>query len=288
MMAWLAPLACGALSLAVHLGGSVILASPDAAQIAGAMPSAARLGNSFADVAAGSALSAPGPATNLPTPATHAASVPETAVLLPAEVAEPATQPAETAPLVPVPEQSDVAAASPMPDALVAPVPDEIATALETSPRPIRRPDPEAGAPERPPQKPVPPSVAKAAGAKAGAAKAERAGLADGTSDGTSREASGKGAANIEAGNAAASSFPGLVMRKLNRTRKPIVGTRGTATVGFEIAANGALARDILLKSSGNASIDAAAVDHLQRAAPFPARPAGADRRFQVTYVSRG
>ena len=283
-----APLACGALSLAVHLGGSVLLASLDAAKIAGAMPSAARLGNSFADVAEGSAVSAPGPATALPTSAALAASIPKTVVFLPAEVAEPATQPAKTAPLVAVPEQSDVAAASPMPDARITPVSDDIAPALETSPRPIRRPDPEAGAPERPPkslcrrrlqrqraQRRVQPrpNVLASQTAPLTAPRVKRA---------------AKGAANTEAGNAAASSFPGLVMRKINLTRKPIVGARGTATVGFEIAANGALARVVLLKSSGNASIDAAAVDHLQRAAPFPAPPAGADRRFQVTYVSRG
>jgi protein TonB len=77
-------------------------------------------------------------------------------------------------------------------------------------------------------------------------------------------------------------------MRKISRTRKPKVGARGTAVVGFEIAASGALASVRILRSSGHEALDAAATDHLRRAAPFPAPPAGAQRRFQIVYESRG
>jgi TonB family protein len=107
---------------------------------------------------------------------------------------------------------------------------------------------------------PTPPS-----GAAAGAAEAERSGVAEGTDQGRSREPSDEDAVATEAANAAASNYPGAVMRKINRTRKPNVGARGTAVLGFEIASNGALASNQVLRSSGSATIDAAAVDHLQR-----------------------
>jgi protein TonB len=77
-------------------------------------------------------------------------------------------------------------------------------------------------------------------------------------------------------------------MRQLSRTPRPEAGRRGAAVVGFEVGSGGELRRAVILRSSGHEAIDRAAVEHLRRAAPFPAPPQGADRRFQVRYESRG
>jgi protein TonB len=299
-------LACGALSVLVHLGGSMVFTAPAPIETAGTMSAAARLGNSFADVAEGHAVSVPGPASTSPIPVTDAPERPEIPVLPPAEIGAVTTEPAETPTLVSPNAPESMAAPAPAtsiahaPSVIVPVTPTEAiagtepvdtAAPLKSSLRPQRRPEPEAeraAIPDPSPEQPRVAEPAPPAGAQAGAAEAERSGLAEGIAEGTSRDAAGEGAAAAEAGNAAASNYPGVVMRKINRTRKPTVGARGTATVGFEIAADGGLVRVVLLGSSGNASIDAAAVDHVQRAAPFPAPPAGAQRRFQVTYESRG
>lgn len=119
------------------------------------------------------------------------------------------------------------------------------------------------------------------------AALPERRGVADGAEVAEATVPTTEAGNSAEAGNAAATNYPGAVMRKISRTRKPRVGMRGTAIVGFEVAGNGGLAGVQVLQSSGAAEIDAAAVEHLRRAAPFPPPPAGAERRFQVAYDSR-
>ncbi|NHB77495.1 energy transducer TonB [Rhodobacter calidifons] len=327
----------GALSVLAHLGGAMILGEPDGPEIAGTAPAAARLGNSFADVAAGSAVSVPGLATATPTPAALAPDPAPDAALVPvetqAETAAPAEVPATVPatlppPLAPVPPEAAAtvslqepiaevapaaipqgtavppetlraALAAPLPAALTPAPPRETipavdpATALATSPRPRPRQTPEtsvrvAPTPEAAPERKTKAKPKPSSAAEAGAAEAERKGLVEGTEQGTLSEAPGKGPVASETGNAAASNYPGSVMRKISRTRKPQVGARGTAVVGFEIAANGSLASVRILTSSGNEAIDAAAVDHLRRAAPFPVPPAGAQRRFQVAYESRG
>jgi periplasmic protein TonB len=290
-------LACGALSLIVHMASAVVFTRPAPVEIAGTTPAAARLGNSFADVAAGSAVSVPGPSTILATPVAAASGIPEKGIIRPTE-----TSSAKPLPLITAPTNAAVAS---VPDARVAAAPAALAPVspettvtgteaaegaapLEASLRPRPRPEPETlAAPDPAPPRPRAAEPAPPSGTLRGA-EAESAGVAEGVAEGTSRDADGQGEAAATAGNAGASNYPGVVMRKINRTRKPKVGARGTATVGFEIAANGALARLVILNSSGNAAIDAAAMDHLQRAAPFPPPPAGAERRFQVAYESRG
>ena len=85
-----------------------------------------------------------------------------------------------------------------------------------------------------------------------------------------------------QAGNAAALNYPGLVMRKIASLRRPRVNRRGTATVAFNISANGGIASIRLAKSSGNAAFDQAALQLVKRAAPFPEPPVGARRSFSI------
>ncbi|CUH39285.1 hypothetical protein JSE7799_02009 [Jannaschia seosinensis] len=89
------------------------------------------------------------------------------------------------------------------------------------------------------------------------------------------------------AGNAAASNYPGHVMQQLSRVRRPRIRARGSATVAFSIAASGGLASAQIARSSGSPALDRAAVQLVQRAAPFPAPPPGAQRTFSINIAGQ-
>ncbi|MBR9862727.1 MAG: energy transducer TonB [Rhodobacteraceae bacterium] len=85
-----------------------------------------------------------------------------------------------------------------------------------------------------------------------------------------------------QSGNAAASNYPGKVMRRIARAGKPRVGARGTAVIAFSVTARGTLAAVSVARSSGSAALDQAAVRLIRKAAPFPPPPAGARRQFSI------
>jgi protein TonB len=251
----------------------------------------------------------PQPVADAPAPApSQVASLPDLGATAPvsAEPARPAAvAPAEAAARpVPAPRVTPVArsaqppktaaaatraelqsAESAPPDAVVAAVePPEVVTAGADTPRPAPRQERTA----RTPPLPAPPATRTATAP--GAEQAERRGQDDGTETAANatRAAATEAAVRTEQGNAAASSYPGLVMRHLSRTPRPETGRRGAAVVGFELGAGGELRQAVILRSSGHEGIDRAAIEHLRRAAPFPAPPQGAERRFEVRYESRG
>lgn len=88
-------------------------------------------------------------------------------------------------------------------------------------------------------------------------------------------------------GNAAASNYPGLVMRHLARATRPRADARGAALIQFTVADGGHLASVRVARSSGSNRLDRAALTVVQRAAPFPAPPQGAQRRFSVQIEGR-
>ena len=90
-----------------------------------------------------------------------------------------------------------------------------------------------------------------------------------------------------EAGNAAASNYPGKVMKKISRVPKPRVGSKGTSVVAFTIAPGGALSAISLARSSGSPKLDQAALRVVRKAAPFPPPPAGARRSFSINIKGR-
>ncbi|WP_415918962.1 energy transducer TonB family protein [Tateyamaria sp. SN6-1] len=111
--------------------------------------------------------------------------------------------------------------------------------------------------------------------------QAASAGSATGTTTATATQ-QGKSGAATDAGNAAASNYPGKVMRRLSRVSRPKVGSRGTAVVSFRVSGAGTIASVSIARSSGSAQLDRAALRVVQRAAPFPAPPAGAQRSFRI------
>jgi protein TonB len=57
--------------------------------------------------------------------------------------------------------------------------------------------------------------------------------------------------------------------------------------VAFSVSASGGLAGVSIARSSGSAALDAAALRMVQRAAPFPPPPKGAQRSFSISIKGR-
>lgn len=196
-------------------------------------------------------------------------------------------------PDLPKPELPPKADAPPLPD--TAPLPDpapafvppdlprlpapDLSAALAQvapvteSPRPKTRPEPEKPEPEKaakpkPPEKPKPAQASAAAPAGAVTSPAQPSTKAK------------------KAGGTDAASYAKTVMKKIARLKRKAAPAKGKATVGFEIAGDGSLKRVVVLASSGSAPLDQIAQDHIRRAAPFPAPPEGAGRRFSFEFVA--
>ncbi|SDW52468.1 energy transducer TonB family protein [Roseicitreum antarcticum] len=88
-------------------------------------------------------------------------------------------------------------------------------------------------------------------------------------------------------GNAAASNYPGEVLRRIQRVRQARSPARGRVMVAFTVASGGDLTVVSVAQSSGNRALDQLALAHIRRAAPFPAPPPGARRQFSFEFVSR-
>ncbi|MDX8350493.1 TonB family protein [Cognatiyoonia sp. IB215446] len=272
-------------SAALHVGLVVAFYEQPSVEIAVGTTGAinAQLGNSFADLVQGKQT------PQIPAPALAAEMLPpaETAPSKSTQVTRPTeTQPsppaqmttaivavplATTAPTLPTLTPQTPTA---QPETL-APVELETVTAttesaVETSRRPVARP-------QRPVQPPPGNSQQDAV-----------AGSATGNTSATAPQQSGNTGQAATAGNAAASNYPGEVMQRITRIGRPRVRASGIAVVRFSIAANGGLAGVSIVQSSGSARLDRAAMQVIQRAAPFPPPPPGAKRSFSIRIEGRG
>lgn len=254
------------ISMVLHLGGLHAFDRPKEVTIEGGAPApAARLGNGFTDITMGAT-----PST-APTPATEAVQTVQTAsatstVIAPRSPTVPTATPT-------APSQLATSAAPSQTVTGTAPVVVQTPTPQTSRPRTRSDRQPE----QRQPQRTQPP----------GQNREERRGQTDGQQQARTPQGADRNRPATTQGNAAASNYPGVVMRKISRTRRPRVGQRGSAIVGFTVSANGGIASARILRSSGNTQIDRAALQHINRAAPFPPPPQGATRRFQVQYDSR-
>jgi protein TonB len=234
---------------------------------------------------------------------TGAAALAMTALVPPAPLMldlgrEPPTAPAlaalaEAAPQV-VDEAPDLAAPPVAPAALPAPeqtLPETLAA--PAPPLPDRLPPPDTApradlalpAPDPTPVvKPAPPdpkpakvSQPKTKSAKASVAKASAAGV------------SAPKAASKPAGGATSTSaaYAKAVMKKVRATSKVSGGGKGRVIVGFTVAHSGALAAVTVLRSSGDRALDAVALNHIRRAAPFPEPPQDSGRSFSFEFVAQ-
>lgn len=176
----------------------------------------------------------------------------------------------------------------------VAPVePQESVVAMAPVPRPTPRPDYQPPK-EKKVEAPAQPKAKRQPQRERGEERRRSAGSGGrdaqdarrGTPDGGQRadvEGGRKAARASQAGNAAVSNYPGQIVTRLRRAlRYPREAKRerlrGEVRVAFTIGSNGAVGNIRVVRSSGSPILDRAAVETVQRAAPFPAIPAGAGR----------
>jgi protein TonB len=202
-----------------------------------------------------------------------------------------AVAPAETAPPVLAVDTpaivNDSDAVNPLrPNAAIAERPTEIVaqapaeTVIEETPAPPKKAaEKPAKAAETPAKKARKQATAGSGGKQAGDA---RKGKADGEATGTRADKAGKGQSSA-AGNAAVTNYPGKVRAKLSRavsriSRRDRSAADRDVTVAFTVTASGGLSGASIVRGSGSASLDSAALAAVRRAAPFPAIPEGAGR----------
>ncbi len=301
----LAKSSAASLALLAHGAVALTLASPEEARIQGASGGAeVQLGSSFADMAAG--LVRPEPAK---TPAEKAGpekltperakarveQTPERAppILAAVDPAEADSGPRLEALKPDAPETLELVAAAPaikplIPDSapadrLTGEAPKSAAVSRSLRPK-MRTPEFEAA--NKPVAQPTAKLQAKPAPQGGGAARSARAGSPTGNEAAKARK-TGNNGHKAAPGNAAASNYPGQVMRKLSRAGRPRVNARGTAVVAFSISSAGGLASLSLARSSGSSALDRAALGVVRSAAPFPRPPSGARRSFSIQIKGR-
>jgi protein TonB len=310
-----------ALTLAIlaHGGLAVGLATSNHTEMdGGGTPADVRLGSAFKDLAAGSLPAQAHQAQNAPR-ATPDKIAPQRANPAKAETAKPTakTQPLQASPpatpdgtLSAAPTKAEPAEAAKPAKHASKSKPDQAPSDTPTAriegtepetPAVTRslRPKPrsaafEAAHKKRPAPKRQPKqqtqkktSKPKADPAKQGnAARNARAGEATGKTKATARR-SGSGGRQTATGNAAASNYPGTVMRHIARVPRPRASSRGAAVVRFSISERGGLSALRLARSSGSSRLDRAAMTVLRRAAPFPRPPRGAKRSFTIRIEGR-
>lgn len=214
-------------------------------------------------------------------------AIPVASLAAPSETVTPS-------PVIPAAQASSFAAASPVPLDVTSAAPEvEVQTARADTPRPRQRPDLQERQRQQEQQ-----ARAQAERQRQAQRAAQTAGDADRNarrgSDRGREQASAAVAAQREAqaralaqANAAISNYPGQVMRRIQRQRRPRVNARGGAVVSFSVSSGGGLASARVARSSGSRELDRAALALVRRAAPFPAPPAGARRNFSVEILGR-
>lgn len=199
--------------------------------------------------------------------------------------AQPAPQPATVKSARPLEPQRKAARPvaetehrPPTKDVTEATTPPRASTSLTTSLRPKLRPDR-----PQPARSPAPPPADTGQ-----AAQNAVQGVASGQASATAKTQGRPTAKPSASGTAAATNYPGVVMRYIARQRRPDLGVRGTAVIDFTIAPDGRLAQAQVARSSGSSALDRAALQIVQRAAPFPPPPDGARRSHSVGIKGRG
>lgn len=106
------------------------------------------------------------------------------------------------------------------------------------------------------------------------------------SSSGSSKKAAKGGRASASSGDLM--GYAARVRARVASNRPAGAGMRGTAVVSFGVTSGGGLAYARLSRSSGNSSLDEAALSAVRRAAPFPPPPSGASRlSFSVPFSFR-
>ena len=128
---------------------------------------------------------------------------------------------------------------------------------------------------KKPTEKPI-----RKAGERGKAKQNATRGEVDGSADVKTAAVGGQKKGNSSAaGNAAVTNYPGKVRNKINRAKRRVPGgDRGSVVVSFTVGAGGAASGIRVARSSGVAALDKAAIDSVQRAAPFAKIPEAAGK----------
>lgn len=274
----------GVLSLLAHAGAAAILTmapapeSEEALIAGGVVAEVAMLGNgAFEAVESGN------PEDTI-TPETIQPDITEP---VPQDVAE--LQPTEIQPEVTEIAPVDPVMTEPVEELIVPSAEVEIAAVPVPDIKPLIEPEEEIKpVPEVKKEKPVKKverkkpkqKVVKKAGEKGKAKENATRGEVDGSADVKTASVGGQKKGNSSmAGNAAVSNYPGKVRNKINRAkRRAAGGERGSVVVSFVVGSGGQASGIRVARSSGSAALDRAAVDSVQRAAPFAKIPEAAGR----------
>ncbi len=310
-------------ALAAHAALLVETEAPGVEIEGGGTLASAALGNSFADMAQGTASAVEAETVSETAPPTEVVEVQpaESSAVSTATATRPVTPQAQlrptpthvTPPVVTssmevaalpvqpqVPAEEGIAAsplASPVATALAAPVKTAslapVAEALapveessELAPTETKRPETR---PERTnaPKVETPPEPRQASNPTSAPRGNSSVNAKAGTETGQEDQHAAQAASEVQgkssgAGNAAATNYPGQVMRQISRQKKLRTSVKGVAHVTFSIAANGALSAVNLARSSGSPELDGLALRQIQQAAPFPPPPEGALRQYTI------
>lgn len=192
------------------------------------------------------------------------------------------TQPAETPQKEIEPVESDGAETAEQASEIKPDTPSETLTALEDVPVPTPRPHYEP--PKRPElQQTRQPQRRQTAGSNGQNQQDSRRGASRGAEQAVAARQGTTNARANASGNAAISNYPGKIVAKLRRSlRYPSEARRqrlrGEVHVRFTVTQNGGVGGISVVRSSGSPVLDQAAIETVQRAAPFPTIPAGAGR----------
>ncbi|SMX30864.1 cell envelope integrity protein TolA [Octadecabacter ascidiaceicola] len=301
-----------AISIIVHGAFVLAMAVPDnAPSAAGPPPALTAHGNSFADMVQGSEAATPD--TSSPSEVTDQAdatpvpSVSPTLVavdienvdaglkLQPEELSEMLADVAATSVAAIVPAApAEVTAIQPTEITSVQPqvieaLPDvEVNEVTSDTVRPPRRPANLGQTPPSPPPRQTQQARQAPAAPQGNANQDARRGTVATTQNAGQATQSGQGQqadqAAVAAARQAAANYGNVVMRAISRTRRERTRSRGIAVVSFRVGSSGQLASIGIAQSSGDASLDQVAVNHVRRAAPFPAPPQGAQTSFSIQF----
>ncbi|MCF2905400.1 TonB family protein [Octadecabacter sp. CECT 8868] len=304
-----------AVSVMVHGAFVLAMAVPDnSPSEAGPPPALMAQGNSFADMVQGIETSEPdtsepskvtdqadaAPAPSVaPTPTRSNVDVADPGLQLqPEELSEmladvAAVSVAEIAPVSPAPvsaiQPTEITSVQPQ---VIEALPDvEVNEVTSDTVRPPRRPANLGQTPPPPPPRATQQVRQTPAAPQGNANQDARRGTVASTQSTGQATQSGQGQqvdqAAVAAARQAAANYGNVVMRRISRTRRENTRSRGVAVVSFRVGASGQLASVGIGRSSGDAELDRIAINHVRRAAPFPAPPAGAQTSFSIQFQGR-
>ena len=82
-------------------------------------------------------------------------------------------------------------------------------------------------------------------------------------------------------------AWANTVVKQITKTAKRAANGRGTVQIGLTVGPTGNLTAIAVLKSSGDPQIGVMGLDHIRRAAPFPAPPTDANRKLAFAFELR-